>query len=268
MRPITLEYHDVLDVGDFDQSGFPGGAANSYKMSRADFEAHLDVLRGRPEAGVDVRLTDAARTPVFITFDDGGASALGVSAPALEARGLMGHFFMTTSQLGAPTFCDGDALRELVRRGHVVGSHSHTHPVRMAVLTDAELDQEWHTSYQLLSDLLGAPATVASVPGGYYSARVGRAAARAGIRYLFTSEPVTSVAREAECLVLGRYTLRRTSPASEVASLVSRAGFARHRQWAVWNAKKAVKAVAGETYLRVRASILGDTSPAPPSTPR
>jgi peptidoglycan/xylan/chitin deacetylase (PgdA/CDA1 family) len=205
---------------------------------------------------------------VLITFDDGGSSALDVSAPLLEARGFVGHFFMTTGQLGAPTFCSADALRELVARGHVVGSHSHTHPVRMAVLTDEELDREWSTSYQLLSEILGAPAAVASVPGGYFSSRVARAAAMAGIRYLFTSEPVTSVSREGECLVLGRYTLRRSSPVREVASLVSRTGMARGRQWAMWNAKKALKAVGGETYLRVRASILGDSSPVPPSASR
>lgn len=258
MRPITLEYHDVLSSGNFDASGFPGAAANSYKMTSADFASHLDVLRGRTGAGIDVRQAQGHDAPVLITFDDGGSSALAVSAGLLEQRGFVGHFFMTTGQLNAPTFCSADALRELVKRGHVVGSHSHTHPVRMAVLTDAELDREWTTSYQLLSELLGAPATVASVPGGYFSARVARSAAKAGIRYLFTSEPVTSTSREGECLVLGRFTLRRTSPASEVASLVSRAGLARSRQWVVWNAKKAVKAVAGETYLRVRASILGD----------
>lgn len=261
MRPITLEYHDVLASADFDASGFPGSAANSYKLASADFAAHLDVLRGRAGAGIDVRATHGVDVPVLITFDDGGSSALDVSAPLLEARRFVGHFFMTTGQLGNATFCSADALRELVARGHVVGSHSHTHPVRMAVLTDAELDLEWTTSYELLSDLLGAPATVASVPGGYFSSRVARSAARAGIRFLFTSEPVTSVSREGECLVLGRYTLRRSSPASEVASLVSRAGLARSRQWAVWNAKKALKAVAGETYLRVRASILGETKP-------
>ena len=267
MRAITLEYHDVLNTPDFGASGFGGAAANSYKMTLADFNAHLLTLRGRAGAGIDVRLVAPGPAPVLITFDDGGVSALVVTAPALERHGFVGHFFMTTAQLGAPTFCTADNLRELVRRGHVVGSHSHSHPVRMARLSDAELDSEWKVSFGILSELLGAPATVASVPGGYFSDRVARSAARAGIRFLFTSEPIATMTQVNDCQVLGRYTLRRWSPPGEVTSLVGSLGAARARQWILWNAKKAAKTIAGDTYLRLRASILGNTPSAPPSAP-
>ena len=45
---------------------------------------------------------------------------------------------------------------------------------------------EWSRSRAVLEDILGARSTSASVPGGYYSAVVARAARDAGIRVLFT----------------------------------------------------------------------------------
>lgn len=265
MRILTLEYHDVLRGADFDASGFPGAGANTYKLALPDFEAHLARLPAAPRAGGDVRSVAAAPEPILLTFDDGGSSAIDVIAPALERHGYVGHFFITTARIDDPTFCSSEALRELQRRGHVVGSHSHSHPVRMATLTDHELQREWQTSCELLAEVLGEPVTVASVPGGYYSARVARAAAKAGIRHLFTSEPVRAVESVDGCRVYGRFTLRRSSPAAEVASLVRPLGAARLRQWLLWNAKKLAKTLAGETYLRLRQSLLGRASPPPSS---
>jgi hypothetical protein len=45
-------------------------------------------------------------TPVFLTFDDGGASALHPTADLLERRGWSGHFFVTTRRIGTPGFLD------------------------------------------------------------------------------------------------------------------------------------------------------------------
>jgi peptidoglycan/xylan/chitin deacetylase (PgdA/CDA1 family) len=263
MRVITLEYHDVIADADFGASGFTSPSADSYKIAAADFDAHMQALVGKPNAiGADVRaLMDApgGAPPVLITFDDGGVSALEVTAELLERRGWVGHFFVTTAWIGAPGFVDRNAIAELARRGHVIGSHSHSHPVRMARLTPTEMDEEWRTSTVLLAEALGHPVEVASVPGGLYSPIVARAAAAAGIRWLFTSEPTTRVTRVDGCTVLGRYTIRRTTTAQQAASLVARFSPARGAQWVTWNTKKVAKAVAGETYLRVRASILGDS---------
>jgi peptidoglycan/xylan/chitin deacetylase (PgdA/CDA1 family) len=263
MRVITLEYHDVIAGSDFASSGFTSPSADSYKIAAADFEAHLDALVGRRSSvGTDVRAMGEPATgspPVLITFDDGGVSALEVTADLLERRGWLGHFFVTTGWIGAPGFLDRTAIAELSRRGHVIGSHSHTHPVRMARLTPKEMDEEWRRSTSILAEALGRSVDVASVPGGLYSPVVARAAAAAGIRWLFTSEPSIRLSRVEGCTVLGRYTIRRTTSAQLVASLVARFSPARGAQWVVWNTKKVAKAVAGETYLKLRASILGDS---------
>lgn len=259
MRAIVLEYHDVVH-GDFSGSGFPGVAADSYKLAAADFEAHLAALVGVPATvGGDVRALGDGHTspPVVLTFDDGGVGACG-AADLLERRGWLGHFFVTTERIGTPGFLTTAQLRDLEGRGHVIGSHSHSHPPRMARLTPDEARGEWIRSRAILSDVLGHAVDVASVPGGFYGRFVAVAAAAAGIRWLFTSEPVTAVALVDGCHVLGRYTLRRTSSPASVRALAGRPPTARARQWAVWNAKKVVKAVTGDAYLHLRASLFGE----------
>ena len=271
MRVITLEYHDVVEGGAFDASGFPGNDAASYKMDARDFAAHLDAVAGcgRP-VGLDARSLGEAGSPVpvLLTFDDGGVAALEPTATMLERHGWVGHFFVTTDYIGTPGFLSPEDIVALHRRGHVVGSHSASHPTRMARCSRAELDAEWRGSVAVLAALLGAPPTVASVPGGYFSDEVARAAAGAGIRVLFTSEPTTRAWRTDGCLVLGRYTLRRAHAAAVAARLAGAAPVARAGQWLVWNSKKVVKAVAGDLYLRVRQRAFGGRDAGPPITPR
>lgn len=257
---ITLEYHDVVADSDFDGSGFTMAGSASYKLLAADFEAHLEaVARSAGERlAVGGRADDAAPNlaiPVLLTFDDGGRSALDI-ADRLDRRGWRGHFFMATNFIGSAGFCTADALRELHARGHVVGSHSCSHPLRMGAEPRAALEREWRESLDVLCQLLGTHAPIASVPGGHFTRAVAETAAEAGIRILFTSEPTSRPQLIAGCQVLGRYTLRRDDPASRAASLVNAAPFARARQWTMWNAKKLAKRIAGPAYLKARALLM------------
>jgi hypothetical protein len=108
----------------------------------------------------------------------------------------------------------------------------------------------------MLSDILGEPVDTASVPGGYYSDRVGATAADAGIRVLFNSEPTTAVDDLRGCLIIGRYNIFRGTPPGVSADLVSVHSRARSRQWLYWNFKKIDKKVAGRPYLAARQLLL------------
>jgi hypothetical protein len=92
MRIIALEYHDVIRPGRWDESGFPGPAAATYKLAVHAFEAHLDAI-GRQGlvilADVAAAVTHRSpRAPVVLTFDDGGSGYLAHAADLLEARGM------------------------------------------------------------------------------------------------------------------------------------------------------------------------------------
>jgi len=260
VRALALLYHDVVEPGDWDASGFTDAGAASYKLERAEFERHLAAVsavatrRGTVE-GLQAVAGGGGPPPVLLTFDDGGASAYGCVADLLEGAGWRGHFFITTDYIEAPGFVTRAQLRDLAARGHVIGTHSSSHPVPMARFSRQRLLAEWASSAQALGDLLGEPVRVGSVPGGGLSRRVAEAAAAAGMTALFTSEPTTHCRVVDGCVVVGRYVLRRGMPAAAAAALASGAIGARLRQACVWNLKKVAKVLGGNAYLALRDAV-------------
>jgi peptidoglycan/xylan/chitin deacetylase (PgdA/CDA1 family) len=262
VRLVTLEYHDLIVDDAPDASGFPGASAASYKLSDDEFVRHLHALSPRGGVGGEIRTVLQAkhatsRPPVVLTFDDGGASAMRI-ADHLDQFGWCGHFFIASDCLGRSGFLSEKQARDLHTRGHVVGSHSRTHPLRMAACPTEMIAEEWRVSVDRLASALGAPAPVASVPGGYFSREVAELAAAAGIRVLFTSEPSTRLATVDGCTVIGRFTVRRWTSATNTRALVDTWPAARASQWMSWTAKKVVKAAAGGAYLRARERMFGE----------
>ena len=196
-------------------------------------------------AAVDVLLDhlDNGATPFFMTLDDGGSSAVYI-AKELEKHNWRGHFFVTTNYIDTPTFVSSDQIRWLHKRGHVVGSHSSSHPFRMSEISSEQLAFEWKNSVEVLSGILGKPVRTASVPGGFYAPRVAEAAAAAGIRALFNSEPTTRVFGVGGCLVLGRFTVYRGLSAEYAGKLAAASPGALAKQQVLWGAKKILKTVA------------------------
>ena len=98
--------------------------------------------------------------------------------------------------------------------------------------------------------------TTGSVPGGHYAAEVGRAAAACGLRALFTSHPGSCVGAVDGCLLLGRYAIRRHTPAAEAAEAAcgDRSRWARQR--VAWTLRGVAKTVGGPHYERLRARLL------------
>jgi peptidoglycan/xylan/chitin deacetylase (PgdA/CDA1 family) len=256
VRALSLLYHDVIADGDWEASGFPGRAAASYKLDRRDFARHvtaISAVAARRDTVHHVQQGDVA--PVLLTFDDGGASAYDCVADLLERAGWHGHFLITTDYLGQPGFVTRSQVRELAGRGHVIGSHSCSHLTGMSARPRAQLVDEWKRSTGELADASGQAVTVASVPFGAFSRRVAAAAAAAGITALFTSEPTAECRWIDGCLVLGRYTVRRDTPAAAAGALAAGALGPRLRQWWLWNLKKTAKAALGDVYLAARHAV-------------
>ncbi len=254
-QAVSLMYHDVVEGLEHQRSGFPSTDAAIYKLEPVEFVEHMKAislaLRGKPDNALSLNPAER-HVSFFLTFDDGGVSAYSHVADQLDRLGWVGHFFVSTGYMGQPSFLSRGQIRELVRRGHVVGSHSHTHPLRMASCSPEELRTEWQTSVEIISEIIGAPVRVASVPGGYYSRRVAEAASLAGIEVLFNSEPTTTIQRVDGCMVLGRYGIQRQTSPGEAASLATGQGISRIRQGVLWNIKKCFKRIGGGHYLTVR----------------
>ena len=253
MQAHSIMYHDVVENGDFESSGFPGEGAHVYKLRSEDFARHLEAIAAASAEVTTIR--DLRGRPVLLTFDDGGSSFHHPIAELLEGRGWRGHFFITTDRVGTPGFLSESELRDLHRRGHVIGSHTCSHPTRMAALSRGELDSEWRESVAKLSAIVGEPVRVASVPGGYYSRQVGEAAAAAGIQVLFTSEPTAQASTLNGCLVLGRYVVRRGMAPEWSGGFAAGRRAECWRQTALWKAKGVAKTLGGGAYLKLREAI-------------
>ena len=119
----------VIPAGAEDSSGFPGRDAALYKVTPQLFEQHLSAIKRSLPDHPDHPDHSDRPDPTF-TFDDGGTSAM-AAADALERRGLIGYFFITTNYIGTPGFVSESDIRDLSRRGHMIGSHSCSHPLRM-----------------------------------------------------------------------------------------------------------------------------------------
>src|SRR5688572_21438111 len=242
MQPVSLLFHDVY-VSDVSESGFNSPAADRYKLSLAEFDSQLG----------DSNALGVAR----LTFDDGGVSFYTVVADMLEALGLHAYCLLTTDYIARPGFLDAAQIRELDARGHVIGTHTVSHPARFSTLRGDEMRREWTESRHCLEDVLGHAVTTGSVPGGYFSKEVGRAAAESGLFLLFNSEPVRSSRAIDGCAVAGRFVIRSGAPADLSRRLVQGAPWARSKEWAAWNAKGLVKPLLGSSYPRVADWIYG-----------
>jgi peptidoglycan/xylan/chitin deacetylase (PgdA/CDA1 family) len=241
-------FHDLVPHGCEDASGFPGRDAARYKVTPERFAGHVDAILGRLGWAT-------VSASVAITFDDGGVSALR-GADVLESRGLRGWFFVTTDYIGQRGFLDRRSLRDLDARGHVIGSHSCSHPLRMAHCSSRQLSAEWIDSRGELTDILGHDVLTASVPGGDYARSVAISAGTAGFTTLFTSEPMRAIAHVGPVAVHGRFVVRSGTKPKTVSALVAGAPLPVMRQFVGWQLRKGMKRAAGSAYLELRRRLL------------
>lgn len=251
---ITLLFHDLY-TSHPSESGFTGAGADRYKLPIADFRQQLQAIAAvRQDAPVLVSAiprSPASLPPYAITVDDGGLSYHSMLAPCLAERGWLGHCLVTTNRIGSRGFLHAHHIRELQAAGHLIGTHTETHPPRFDTCSWDQLIKEWAESKARLEDITGECVNVGSVPGGYYSRRVALAARVAGLEILLTSEPQTALWNVDGCQLIGRFTLRRNSPPGLAGKLVQPSVAVQRRQWLAWNAKKILKKSLGNGYVQL-----------------
>ena len=91
-----------------------------------------------------VRMPEADRGPlrVALTFDDALKDHLLIAVPELEARGWRGTFNIVTDWVGKnDRYLTWDDVRELIRRGHEVTTHTKSHPNLVKLLKEGKADE-------------------------------------------------------------------------------------------------------------------------------
>ncbi len=236
---IALMYHDIVAASAQTTSGFQSADANFYKIAPETFARHLALLRA---SGADA----------LLTFDDAGVSAVHPCADMCDEVGVRAVFFVPTALIGSKGFCTRSDIADLHHRGHVIGSHSATHPVPISSLKDEALMAEWRTSKDELEAITGERVRIASVPGGFTSARVEAAVAKAGYSELFTSTPTRQSRNVSGLQVYGRFSVTRRTSDATLAAVLDNSPIPWIHEQMGWKAKGLFKAVGGRAWLSFR----------------
>lgn len=241
-------YHDIISH-DVAESGFQNKTALKYKVLADAFENQVKQIR---------KYLDSKKLSVSnirFTFDDGGVSFLTNAAPILEKYGFRGVFFISTGYIGSKGFLDTDQIRDLSRRGHIIGSHSHSHPERMNALSFKAIQDEWSISQMMLNEVLGYKPTIASIPNGYSSPDVIRNMVSAGIDTIYTSNPTSKVKKNRDYTLIGRYAVTADMSCDDVLAIVS-SPYKRFRISCRQQILNLAKMMLGNYYLSIREKLI------------
>ena len=186
-RPVVLVHHGV---GAAPPGSDPVGLVVAPDHLRSQLRLLLRLgyrFRTMEELADSPDLSPPARTAA-LTFDDGLADDLHVTAPLLEELGIRASFYVCPGLWGGQhasiegstgRLLDRAEARELSERGMELGSHAMTHP-DLRKLDDRELNDELARSKAEIEDLTGRACRVLAYPFGLHDARVETAASAAG----------------------------------------------------------------------------------------
>jgi len=140
--------------------------------------------------------------PVMITFDDAWRDQYEYALPILDEHGVRAAFFAYTSTIGSPGTMSWDELRDVARRGHIVGCHTATHSDLARPFGHESADQygrrlqrEIVEARHNLEQQLGVSVQHFCYPYGYYNSNVIALVRAAGYRTAMTVNPAVNDAR-------------------------------------------------------------------------
>ena len=188
-----LAGHGLLQLG---QAGRAAAAFESAYAAdaetpglRTDLLLAYDALGLRPSrVAPEVYCLSGGRKSVALTFDDGPHPLITPwILDQLDKEGVKATFFLVGKQVTLYP----ELVREIRRRGHVVGSHSYAHR-SFRHLTPVECEQDLVKSRLAIREACGETVTLFRPPGGYYDASAKGAAGALGFVTVFWSCNITS----------------------------------------------------------------------------
>ena len=244
---VTFLYHEVSD--DPNSTGFVRKSNQPYKHKTAEFIKNIEAIKETqitPTTINQIQIGDKSKNyKILLTFDDGGKSAMHI-ADILERYTWYGHFFITTAMIGSSTFLSKLNIKELFDRGHVIGTHSHSHQTPFRNLSIEKMTKEWSISIDILEQILSSKIICASIPGGDMDNKSIISAAFCNIKYLFTSEPINKVWMKNRIMLFGRVCPKVGTKISKVRNFANNKGFV--KETVVRKVKNLIKFFLGPLY--------------------
>lgn len=197
VRVSVLGYHDFTAAGE----------ATEMRIHTAKFRAQMEQLR---QLGIAVISLDdfsawkrgtktIPEKSVLLTFDDGWKSVYEEAFPILREFNYPFTVFLYKNYVdGGGKALTSPMIREMLKAGAVIGSHSVSHPYPITFKkhrdegTDAYdrfLRKEMGESKRFLESKFKIKATTYSYPGGFVSAEMLPIAEEFGYQFAFTTKP-------------------------------------------------------------------------------
>ena len=244
-KVLTFLYHEVTDEPN--KTGFIRESSLPYKHGIDEFKANLETIH---QSNIPVVPFDRSikQDVNLITFDDGGISNL-KAADLLDQYNYKGIFFIVTDYIGKSGFLDKQDIKALSAKGHLIGSHSKTHPNVFNAISYDELLQEWKESKKELENITDEPVDICSIPGGFDSPEVYKAAYECGYKTIFNSEPTTIVIKKYGLNIYGRVCPKTGTSLDKIKQLASHKGI--FQEQLIRKAKKNIKRLISPFYNRI-----------------
>ena len=230
-------YHDVYKASEC-ESGFQTDGANHYKISEVAFEEQINQISG---------------LPVTLTFDDGGISFYTIIAPILEKKHLIGRFYIATNYIGTEGFMDENQIKDLHQRGHIIGSHSCSHPSDFRAVPFVARKEEWADSVRRLSEIIGEPVREVSVPNGFLQKDDLKIFEELGITTIYTSK-LGENRKKGAMVIKGRIGVDKNMSSVRVLSILN-GGLPYSKMLLKQKALSLVKLFLGNNYVKIKAKI-------------
>ena len=126
---------------------------------------------------------ETAHRLLLFTFDDGpDPRTTPILLDHLDRAGVKAIFFVTTGRFEEGTVRHreiAELAREIVRRGHMIGHHTVTHP-QLPLLDDASIELEVREGQRMIEEAIGYRPWLFRPPGGARSPRTDRKLAAHG----------------------------------------------------------------------------------------
>jgi peptidoglycan/xylan/chitin deacetylase (PgdA/CDA1 family) len=168
--------------------------AEKYAIAAGTFDQHVSYLSEAGFEGIsfDAFLNgfrpDPGKKYVMITFDDGNYSDYSIAFHILRKYSFAATFFVTVGRIGTRDYLDWGHLGEMIDDHMSIQSHGLNH-LFLSALSEDDLRKELVGSKGILEGNLSHPVDFMSLPGGFYSPRVLKAAQGAGYKGVATSGP-------------------------------------------------------------------------------
>lgn len=247
---VVLGYHAIRVNA---AKAEPDGQPAFYSVDTHQFDRQMEYLSREkfitclPEDFLGDPRRDHSKS-VMITFDDGHESDFLLALPSLMSRGFRAVFFICIDFIGRAGYLTWEQIGALAAAGMSIQSHGMLHH-DLTRLSEGQTSQELRAARLCLERNVKKPVRYISIPGGFVSRVVYRAAEGAGYDAIFNSRP--ALARPGK--ILPRIMVRRNTSQCQFEGLVQRRRKALFAIDLLHRAKSTLKGVLGvERYDSVK----------------